>query len=276
MAPTGPLHGLRVIETGGFSTAFAGRLLAEAGADVVRVVDTEDPLATEAPFFGSTGHSIQEAWYNAGKRVIGTGVANGAGRGQFLSLLGSADILLEDWTPGSWPLSHADVSSSGVRAHVSVTPMGQTGPRATWKVPDLVANALSGSASVTGNGDSGPISGYGNQTHHTVGLYAAICALAGHRAARATRQYQHIDLSAHEALVSCTEQVLMEWFFPNGTWNTPIAPRQGSLHWSGAYEVYPGADGHGVMVTAALKFVDVLLPWLIEDGAAQDLGDSQK
>jgi crotonobetainyl-CoA:carnitine CoA-transferase CaiB-like acyl-CoA transferase len=109
-----------------------------------------------------------------------------------------------------------------------------------------------------------------------VALYAAVCALAAHRAARASGTFQHVDLSAHEALVSCTEQVLMEWFFPDGVWKTSIARRQGSLHWSGAYEVYSAAEGHGVMVTASLKLAEVLVPWLIEEGAAQQLADRDK
>jgi crotonobetainyl-CoA:carnitine CoA-transferase CaiB-like acyl-CoA transferase len=68
----------------------------------------------------------------------------------------------------------------------------------------------------------------------------------------------------------------MEWFFPDGPWQTNTARRQGSLHWSNAYEVYPSRDGHGIMITAALRFVDVLLPWLKEEGAAQDLADAGK
>jgi crotonobetainyl-CoA:carnitine CoA-transferase CaiB-like acyl-CoA transferase len=258
MPTGGPLAGIRVVEMGGFSVAFAGRLLADAGADVVRLVGPAgDSLEAEPPFFAATRESIQAAWYDAGKTVIRAAAPSGL----------APDILLDE-----------GVLPDGVtaRARVSITPFGLTGPRAGWQANDLVANAMSGSASVTGNAASGPITGYGNQTHHTVGLYAAISALAALRAARTTGQPQHADLSSHEALVTCTEQVLMEWFFPNGTWNTSIAPRQGSLHWSGAYEVYRGTDGRGVMVTAALKFADSLLPWLVEDGSAQDLANPEK
>ncbi|HEX6031269.1 MAG TPA: CoA transferase, partial [Tepidiformaceae bacterium] len=99
--------------------------------------------------------------------------------------------------------------------------------------------------------------------------------LAARRAAKLTGEAQHVDLSAHEALVSCTEQVLMQWFFP-GPWPSRVAQRQGSLHWSGAYEVYPSKTGEGVMVTPSLRFADVLLEWLKEDGAAQDLSDPEK
>ncbi len=254
----------------------AGRLLADAGADVVRLVPPSgDPLDLEAPFFGDSGVSIHATWYGAGKRILALDLSNEPGRDALLELVSEADILIEDWGANP-PVDIQQVSRAAGLVRVSVTPMGLDGPLANWRVNDLVANALCGSASVTGNEGTPPLSGYGNQSHHTVGMYAAVCALAARRVARTTGAYQHVDLSAHEALVSCTEQVLMQWFFPEGTWGTGIARRQGSLHWSSAYEVYDSADGHGVMVTAALRFADVLLPWLLEEGAAQELANQEK
>ncbi len=273
-----PLAGVRVVECAGWNAVLAGRLLADGGADVVRVVPPQgDPLAGEPPFFGNSAVSIQEAWYNAGKRVVAVDLASSAGRGHLLGLLAEADVLIEDWRSGAGPFTDAELVATNPRlVRVSVTPMGAGGPWERLQVNDLVANALSGSASVTGNAATPPISGYGNQSHHTVGLYTAICALAGLRRARVTGQGTHVDLSAHEALVSCTEQVLMQWFFPTGANWPQVAPRQGSLHWSGAYEVYEGRAGGGIMVTAALNFMDSILPWLREDGANQELGDPEK
>lgn len=278
MASTQPLFGLRVLDCTSWFGALGGRLLADAGADVLRVVSPRGaPFELEPPFFGSSKISIQDAWYNAGKRVLTLDLDSPEGRSGFEKLLAGADILIEEWVPNHAPMSAAELGKVNPRlARVSVSPMGLTGPRSGWAVTDLVANALSGASSVTGDAESGPLNGYGNQTYNTVGLYAAVCALAAHRAASQTGEAQHVDLSAHESLVSCTEQVLMEWFFPDGAWQTPIAPRQGSLHWTNAYEVYPSKDGHGIMVTAALRFADVLLPWLIEEGAEQDLADATK
>src|SRR5690606_22540801 len=126
--------------------------------------------------------------------------------------LATADILIEDWgeTP---PIETAELASvARALTRVSVTPMGLDGPLAGWRLNDLAANAMCGSASVTGNESTPPISGYGNQSYHTVAMYAVVCALAAHRVAKQTGAGQHVDLSAHEALVSCTEQVLMQWF----------------------------------------------------------------
>jgi crotonobetainyl-CoA:carnitine CoA-transferase CaiB-like acyl-CoA transferase len=269
---------MRVIECAGWNGVLAGRLLAEGGAEVVRLIPPGgDPLNAEPPFFGGSGVSIQATFYNVGKRLLHLDLASEAGRAEFLELVRGADILIEDWPPAAPALDREALAAvNPALTHVSVTPMGLDGPRAGWRVNDLIANAMCGSAWVTGDPSSPPISGYGNQSYHTVGLYAALVALAGHRFTRMTGRGVHVDLSAHEALVSCTEQVLMQWFFPGGTWGTPIARRQGSLHWSGAYEVYPAKDGHGVMVTASLKLTEVLVPWLIECGAAQDLADREK
>src|SRR5690606_7782552 len=90
-----------------------------------------------------------------------------------------ADVLIEDWAPGNSLLSADEVREINPRlVHVSVTPFGQEGPWANYASNDLVANALSGSASVGGNAETPPLTGYGNQTYHTVGYYVATCALA--------------------------------------------------------------------------------------------------
>ncbi len=274
---TQPLSGTRVVEACGWNGVLAGRLLADAGADVVRIVPpTGDPLAGEAPFYGDSGRSIQETWYNAGKRIVHLDPLRD--RVELERLLVGADILLEDWRHGEALIETghlARLNPSLVR--VSITPFGRTGPWADYVTSDIVANALSGGASVTGTAETPPLTGFGNQSHNTVGMHAAIVALAALRSRDLTGRGSHVDLSAHEALASATEQVLMEWFFPTGGgWAQAIAPRQGGLHWTNAYATYPTKTGHGLMITAALNFAGSLLPWMLEDGAAQDLADKEK
>jgi crotonobetainyl-CoA:carnitine CoA-transferase CaiB-like acyl-CoA transferase len=278
MTSSTPLAGLRVLESVGWNGVLAGRLLADGGADVIRVIPPSgDLMDSEPPFFGTSGVSIQSAWYNAGKRLIQIDLSTEQGLAEFRTLAGATDMLLEDWPQDGAPLSVEELRLLNPRlTRVSITPAAADGPWSKIVVSDIVQNALSGSASVTGNAETSPISGYGNQSFHTVGLYVAVCALAAQRAAARTGVSQHVVLSAHEALVTCTEQVLMQWFFPEWSWSSAVAPRQGSLHWSRAYEVYQGRTGGGIMVTAALNFVQSILPWLKEEDAAQMLADEEK
>ncbi len=271
-----PLAGLRVVEQAGWAGAFTGRLLADGGADVVRVIPPDgDDLEREPPFFGESDVSVQAAWYNAGKRVLPLDLATGDGRDRFDELLGEADLLIEDWQAGGEPLALGDRFPRLVR--LSVTPMGQEGPWAGLAMNDLVSTALCGAASLTGTPETPPLTGYGNQTVHTIGFYAAVCALAGVRLRDASGEGCHIDLSGHETLIANTEQMLMQWFFPDGgRWTTPIAQRQGSLHWSGGYEVYPDREGNGLMVTPSLGLMQTLIPWLEETEAAADLADRER
>lgn len=277
MTDTQPLSGIRVVEACGWNGVLAGRLLADAGADVVRIVPPGgDPLASLVPYFGDTGRSIQETWYNAGKRTVALDPV--ADRADLERILLGADLLLEDWRHGEAPIESGHLMQlNPALVRVSITPFGRTGPWADYRSSDIVANALGGGASVTGTPETPPLNGFGNQSHHTVGMQAAISALAALRARDLTGRGSHVDLSAHETLTSSTEQVLMEWFFPTGgAWKSAIAPRQGGLHWSGAYGTYPAKTGHGVMITAALNFAGSLLPWMMEEGAAQELANKEK
>ncbi len=269
-----PLARLRVIEQADRAGAFAGRLLADGGADVVRVVPPGgDALEQEPPFFGASGVSIQAAWYNAGKRVIALDLTDENGLNRFRELLAEADLLIEDWRGDEAPFAGDPLGEGFPQlVRLSTTPMGREGPWAGLTVNDLVATALCGAASITGTPEAPPLTGYGNQTAHTIGLYAAVCALAGVRLRDASGRGCHIDLSGHEALIACTEQLIMQWLYPDGgRWTSPVARRQGSLHWSGGYEVYPDREGNGLMVTPSLGLVETLIPWLQEMDAAGDL-----
>jgi crotonobetainyl-CoA:carnitine CoA-transferase CaiB-like acyl-CoA transferase len=132
---------------------------------------------------------------------------------------------------------------------------------------DLVAAALGGVLSITGTPDA-PLNGWGRQCFNTAGLFAAICGLAGVYAARSTGRGQHVDLSLQQSVITCTEQMLMFWFFSK---MFPVAepPRQASLHWSGAFEVMRCASGYA-MITPGTH-MPKMVEWLDEDGMAGDL-----
>ena len=66
-----PLSGLNVLEQCGWNGILTGRLLAEAGAKVIRAyTENQDPLEKEAPFFGNSTTSIPGTWFNSGKQLF--------------------------------------------------------------------------------------------------------------------------------------------------------------------------------------------------------------
>ena len=270
-----PLSGLNVLEQCGWNGILTGRLLAEAGAKVIRAYpENQDPLEKEAPFFGNSTTSIPGTWFNSGKQLFTLSEGN-QGEKEFLELLKNADVLIEDWGPTNKIFQDAELQNLHEDlVHLSMTPMGLNGPWNKLSTNDLILSALSGGVSVTGLPNMAPLNSYGYQSYNAAGFYGAICALSGIRLRDITGESQQIDFSVHEAMTTCTEQVLMQWFFPEGRWD-PIAKRQGSLHWSGGYEVDLDQNGRGIMVTSSLGLQDVLIPWLNESGFGQELSDKK-
>jgi crotonobetainyl-CoA:carnitine CoA-transferase CaiB-like acyl-CoA transferase len=264
MLEGGALQGLRVLDYTDAGGRLAGKLLAEAGADVVRLrrEASGPPMAGAAAARGG----LLDWWYDAGVSHAQLDLESEAGRQGFMDLAAHADLLIETEPPGRLAglgLDYPNLERHNPRlVHLSLTPFGRQGPRAGWQVSDLVAAALGGPLSVGGDPDR-PLNGWGRQAFNVGALFAAVTALAGVHGARASGLGQHIDCSLHEAVISCTEQVLMFWFFRD-LLPTAIAPRQGSLHWSGGYEVMAGASGQ-IMVTPTPNAL-ALVEWLAEEG----------
>lgn len=271
-AATGPLQGVRVVDLTQGQGRFASKVLAEFGADVVRLAKGESGPLLGLP---EEPDGLLSWWYDANCRSVPVELERGAD--VFRRLVERADVLIEDAPPGrleALGLGVPELAEVNPRlVHVSLTPFGSTGPRAGWRSSDLVAQALAGHLSVTGDLDR-PIALWGRQSAVVGGLYAAISALAGLRQARAAGRGGWVDLSLHEALISCSEHLLMYWWFPDALapLGAPIPSRQRSLHWIRAFEVVPCARG-ACMVSPAAGGLLGLIAWLKERGHALDVPD---
>jgi len=269
MTAHGALHDLRVIDLTDDSGRFATKLLTEAGADVVRLGHGSPgaPMQGEASKLGG----LLDWWYDGGKQRVTLDLTSPVGQEQFRTLATRADLLIETEPPGrleALGIDFPDLQQLNPRlVHVSLTPFGRQGPRAHWHMSDLVAAALGGVLSFTGTPEA-PLNGWGRQCFNTAGLFAAICGLTGVYAARATGRGQHVDLSLQQSVIACTEQMLMFWFFSK-MFPLAEAPRQASLHWSGAFEVMRCASGYA-MVTPGTH-MPKMVEWLDQDGMAGDL-----
>jgi crotonobetainyl-CoA:carnitine CoA-transferase CaiB-like acyl-CoA transferase len=189
---TGLLSGIRVVDLAGEPAAMTGRILADLGADVVKVeTEVGDPLRTVPPL-GPDAVSLRFVAWNAGKRSM---AVDGADDERLVELLEGADVVVD--TPG-WPGSVAvDPSVAPQAVWVSVTPFGLTGPRSEWKASDLGVMASTGNMYCTGDPDRPPVRCTEPTGWAHVGPEAAMAALT----ALATGRAQRVDVSAQEAVM---------------------------------------------------------------------------
>ncbi len=171
----GALAGLRVLDLTDDGGRFAGKLLAEAGASVVRLGGGAAGAAMSGAAAGRGG--LLDWWFDGGTRRLTLDLDSEQDRGRFKELAARADLLIETAPPGrlsALGLDYADLRQlNPALVQVSLTPFGSQGPRTGWQVSDLVSAALGGVLSVTGDPEQ-PINGWGRQAFNIGGTYAAI------------------------------------------------------------------------------------------------------
>ncbi len=190
--PEALLAHLRVVDLAGEPAAMTGRILADLGAEVVKVeTPAGDPLRTVAPL-GPDGVSLRFAAWNAGK--LGA-VVDGPDDPRLSELLAGADVVLA--TPG-WP-GTIDVHPQRApqATWVLVTPFGLDGPHSTWKATDLGVMASTGNMFCTGDPDRAPVRCTEPTAWAHVGPEAAMATLS----ALASGRPQVVDQSAQEAVM---------------------------------------------------------------------------
>jgi crotonobetainyl-CoA:carnitine CoA-transferase CaiB-like acyl-CoA transferase len=264
--PGGPLEGLRVVDLTDDSGRFATKLLAESGASVVRLGSGTSGPPMRHPDAAARG-GLLDWWYDGSKRRVELDLDSETGAESYRRLAETADLIVETEPPGALAqreLDYAQVARRNERlVQVSLTPFGRTGPRAHWQTTDLVAAALGGVLSLSGVPEQ-PVNPWGRQAFNFAGFMAAISGLAGVGASRRTGKGQHVDVSIHEVVCSTIEQILFQYWFDDLLPYPKIAPRQGSLHWIGAYKVVPAKEGWE-MITPTPNAAG-LLAWMVEEG----------
>lgn len=146
----GPLQHVRVVELGRYIAApYAGMLLADLGAEVIKIEDPRDGGDPMRAWQGSDKpHSPQFAAYNRGKRSVALDLSDAADRDVLLALVDEADVLIENFRPGV--MDRLGIGASVLRernpglVYVAITGFGDIGPMATRPAFDTVVSALSG------------------------------------------------------------------------------------------------------------------------------------
>lgn len=215
-AVTSPLAGYRILDLADEKGAACVKLLADLGADVVKVEPPDgDPARRRPPFAHDRPHpegSLHFAYYNTNKRSITLDLGSPEGRALFLDMVQAFDVVIESFRPGTLArlgVSYERLSEANPGIVLtSVTGFGQSGPRAHFNAPDIVAFAMGGPMYASGEPDERPCTAPGELAYGVAGAWACagtIIALM-HRAESGVGQ--HVDVSAQEAAAMLTDSAI--------------------------------------------------------------------
>jgi crotonobetainyl-CoA:carnitine CoA-transferase CaiB-like acyl-CoA transferase len=251
-----PLKGVRVIELARILAGpWAGQLLADLGADVIKVesLDGDDTRKWGPPFVtGKDGENLSAAYYhscNRGKRSIVVDFSTPEGAETIRKLAAGADVLIENFKLGGLKKYGLDYESlkavNPSLVYCSITGFGQDGPYAPRAGYDFIVQGMSGLMSITGAADGEPQKVGVAVTDIFTGLYSVIAIQAALRHAEATGQGQHVDMALFDAQISVLANQNLNYLV-SGTPPT----RMGNAHPNIApYEVLPVKDGHFILAT---------------------------
>ncbi len=205
----GPLAGVRVLEaTTTWAGPMCGCLLADFGADVIKVEHPEGEIARRAPpLLPGTQPpvSFMHATVNRNKRSLALDLRRPEGLQIFLSLARRSDILIENFRPGTlarWGAGYSEVRLLRPDIiYVSISGFGQWGPLSERVGYDPLAQAASGFLSLNGNPDGRPVKAPTFLADDLAGLHGALAALAALRHRDATGEGQQIDVALLDAML---------------------------------------------------------------------------
>jgi crotonobetainyl-CoA:carnitine CoA-transferase CaiB-like acyl-CoA transferase len=212
--PSLPLTGCRVLERSRtVAAAYAGRLMAAMGADVVMLESSGgSPLRRAAPLLDGTGDSALFSYLAVGKRSMFCDLDSEAGRQALEHQLAHADILVDDTPLRERAKNGLDPSLIGSRhpslVHVSVLPFGAAGPKANWDGEEINLLHAGGEGFLLPNGlsnelfpDRPPLKIYGHFAGYQGGTMAALAALTAWWAVPVAGG-QYVDVSVQDAVLS--------------------------------------------------------------------------
>lgn len=248
-----PLAGLRVLEFGQIAAGpFAGSLLADLGADVVKVErpGEGDGMRNWPPLTrGEAGTVFSEnfASLNRNKRSVAFDLKNEEHLAELRGLAASADVIVENFRAGV--MKRLGLGYDAIRTinpkivYCSISGYGQTGPYAAKGAFDVTVQGMSGIMSVTGEDGAPPVKCGVPVGDFCAGLYAAYSIAVGVMEARRSGNGTYIDCSMLGSLLGVAALQTSEYF------GTGVAPRaMGSAHPRNApYQAFRASDEYFVI-----------------------------
>src|SRR5579885_1766855 len=254
--PKPPFTDHRVLDLSDQRGLLCGQLLADLGADVVVVEPPGgSPVRRLAPFHQDRPDPNRSLYWwalNRNKRSITLDVAAADGKALLLELIARADFLIESAAPGhmdSLGLGYDELATANpALIYVSISPFGQTGPKAQWASSDLVVLAAGGPLALTGDDDRPPLRVAVPQAYLHAAADGALGAMVAHFHRVRSGRGQHVDVSAQESVTIATQSGALAALFNAA----PFRRHRGGLR-LGILEnqiIWPAKDGHVTMAVA--------------------------
>ncbi len=244
----GPLTGIRVIDlTRVLAGPYCTMVLADLGADVIKV---ERPVVGDdarhiGPFI--EGKSAYFMSLNRGKQSIALDLKDDADRNTFLQLLEGADVVVENFRPGTMEKLGLGWEVLGAKfprlVFAAVSGFGQTGPYARKPAYDMVVQAMGGIMSLTGHPGSPPTRVGSSIGDITAGLFTAIGINAALFERESTGKGKLVDVSMLDCQVAILENALAR-YTATGEVPGPLGARHPSIT---PFEAFATADKHIVI-----------------------------
>jgi crotonobetainyl-CoA:carnitine CoA-transferase CaiB-like acyl-CoA transferase len=216
---SGILSDIKVLElTHELSGAFCAKLLADQGADTIKVEPPGrgDEARFDPPFIDGEPHADKSTTFlalNTNKRGITLDLERTEGRLLLLELAADADVIIESFEPGhldKLELGYDALKAANPKAILlSITWFGQTGPYAHYRGDDLIAQATGGFLyAVTGPPDKPPMGTALRQMELTAGRNGVIAIMAALLGRDRTGEGAHIDVSVMEAAIATPSMLI--------------------------------------------------------------------
>ena len=251
--PAPLLAGYRILDLTDALAVYGTRLLANFGAEVIKVEPPAgDPLRHEPPFCGEIPHverSLPFIAWNTRKKSITLNMHCADGRALFHALLPSVDAVLVSSCDGA---AHATIGDdAALRQHnagliyTTASGFGQGGPSAAYLSSDLIGQAMGGVMWMSGLPERAPTSPGGNLSYILTGLYAATGTMIALWQRQRTGQGQHVDVSQQD----CVASMLAEFGAAN-YWATEEIPVRYGTHRPDFFPngLYPCRDGYLMLI----------------------------
>jgi crotonobetainyl-CoA:carnitine CoA-transferase CaiB-like acyl-CoA transferase len=276
------LESFRVLDLTDHKGFFCGKILADLGADVIKVEKPGgDPARRIGPFYKNIEDpekSLNWFAYNLNKRSITLDIEDTDGKALFKKLAKNSDFVIESYATGYMDevgLGYLDLSAVNPRLIMtSITAFGQTGPYKDYKGSDIVGMAMGGLAYITGKAEESPVRLSFPQSYLLASAEAAASTMIAHYHRETTGQGQHVDVSIQASVAGKLANAIPTWEL-----NHTLLKREGSFMFGRGAKLrmrllWRCKDGY---VTFALmggklgaKSNEVVARWIIDEGLAPE------